>query len=96
MNSPIGINIEGGKVDSEGVRIVSETVMLILNSPHNDQETKRLALGIIAEVTSAEAPAYTSISNVHVDMTNSSADEQYKTSTDGLEEDWREDEFGII
>lgn len=57
------LTIEGGKVDSEGVRSATEAVLLILESPHNDQKTKRLALKTIAKVFSAEAPSNINISN---------------------------------
>lgn len=55
------ITIEGGKVDAEGVRSVTEAVLLLLESPYNDQKTKRLALQTISRAVSAEAPSNISI-----------------------------------
>jgi len=68
MKDTIGIKIEGGKVDSEGVLAVSNAVMAILENPHNDQKTKRLALKAISKSASAEAPNYSNISGVNIEM----------------------------
>lgn len=68
MAETIGVKIEGGRVDDKAVLAVASTIMAILENPHNDQKTKRLALKIISKSASAEAPNYSNISNVHVEI----------------------------
>lgn len=68
MTEQTCLKIEGGKVDAEGVRAVADTVLLILESPYNDQKTKRLALKTIAKAVTAEAPSNISIHGSNFQM----------------------------
>jgi hypothetical protein len=75
------ITIEGGKVDGDGVRSVTEAVLLILESPHNDQKTKRLALETISRAVSAEAP-----SNISIHGSNFSYHEKPELTNEEIED----------
>lgn len=63
-----GVYVDGGKLDVNGINAVSDTIMAILESPYNDQQTKQMALQILAKSCSAEAPSNLSFSNMSIDM----------------------------
>jgi hypothetical protein len=65
--------IEGGKVSGEAVQAVTDAVLSILESPYNDQKTKRMALGIIAKSVQAPAPSNISISGSNFEYSESKA-----------------------
>ena len=88
-----GVYVDGGRLDVNGVNIVADAVMAILESPHNDQQTKQMALQIIAKSCNAEAPSNLSFSNMSINMESEprenklSVDEEDK---EDIEDGWAE------
>ncbi len=91
-----GVYVDGSKLDVNGINAVSDTIMAILESPHNDQQTKQMALQILAKSCSAEAPSNLSFSNMSIDMgtsvqqENKPSIEDENLSDEVYEDDWVE------